>query len=148
MLRQSAAFQIELTAVGKLQIFYGVRVHIKLVTQIDALCFVAFDVNFQGMFRTLKRQVVKRDAFSKNDFIRTAGFNDFIKSIAQIPNISVIAVSAVQVIIARPADKRIVSVSGVYQIISRTAIDNIVSGICADGVISAVAVNRVVEIRA
>ena len=148
MLRQSAAFQIELAAVGKLQIFYGVRVRIKLVTQIDALSFVVFDVNFQGMSRTLKRQIVKRDTFPENDFIRTAGLNDFVEPVAQIPNIGVVVVSAVQVIVARTADKRIISVPGVYQIISRTAVDHIVSGICADGVISAVAVNRVVEIRA
>ena len=114
MLYQAAILQIELTAVGKLQIFYGVRVHIKLVTQIDALCFVAFDVNFQGMFRTLKRQVVKRDAFSENDFVRTAGFNDFIEPVAQIPNVGVVAVSAVQMVIACSSDKRVIPVSGVY----------------------------------
>ena len=125
-------FQIELAAVGKLQIFYGVRVRIKLVTQIDALGFVAFGVNFQGMSRTLKRQIVKRDTFPENDFIRTAGLNDFVEPVAQIPNIGVVAISSIQVIIARSADKRVIPVSG----------------ICADGVISAVAVNRIVEIRA
>ena len=101
-----------------------------MIIQLNALRSVAVDIDIQGLSRTLKRQIVKRDTFPENDFIRTAGLNDFVEPVAQIPNIGIVAVSSVQVIIARSADKRVIPVSGVYRIVS------------------AVAVNRIVEIRA
>ena len=70
-----------------------------MIVQLNALSFVAFDINFQGIFRTLKHQIIKSDAFSENDFIRTAGLNDFVEPVAQIPNVGIVAVSSVQVII-------------------------------------------------
>ena len=42
-----------------------------MIVQLNALRFVAFDINFQGISRTLKHQIIKSDAFSENDFVRS-----------------------------------------------------------------------------
>ena len=52
-----------------------------MIIQLNALRSVAVDIDIQGLSRTFKRQIVKRNSFSKNDFIRTAGFNDFIEPV-------------------------------------------------------------------
>ena len=124
--RQAAGWQINAGFIGKFQSNVAVFRRIKITADNNTLIPIAVDGNFQIPVIASESQIIKSNTRTKLNNVLTVAVGYRIQTVAEIPDIGVIAPAAVQIIVAFAADERIIAASAVNSVIAAVTVYNIV----------------------